>query len=756
MMKKDKVAVSNRISVIIPIHNAEKFIQQTLVSLMKVKIPGLQVVCVLDNCSDNSKATVQSFFEEIGFSNFLLFETAYGQTANARNEGMALAEGEFVAFMDHDDIVDAEMYNRLLTLYDETQGCDVLRCGFSIYHGTNLLELVEVLPPYKAYPFRGIFVWNGIFKKSFLIKHKICFLPGYGEDYEFNLAFLSAGAREGRIEHNSVYYQWHQHDGNLHKKRRPLDFIRRIESMLTHHGAILAYDQEIADYMRDWVIDYLVHLVKTCSQQETSKAYIASKQVQGFLSGSYLPTLEYLPVRKLVAARSIEEFNRATEMLMANEPVTAQTTLQKYYKFCSDTWLIYQTISLKKIFDTLKHELYKNVDTLILGMPLANETPFQRRYRKIKLIIKSNSIGQIIDIVKKVRLILKTSLTHQNDKENMVSVRLKMIDELDTPKALFFVFCQEFISGGLISIFSIAEQFRNNGIEPVLVGNPGPETTVINKLFRNKEIIIPFNTFLEHGRHDFNFIMIPEVRVLEFQSLCAKHNLTFPNATLNIMNQNNDYMPGKATIELLRPYCKNMSVTTAHKKYTTQENADKWQLPVKHISTYLSFRSFIQQSFREKADLLLYSHDDHMMKARIMDAVSKALPRFDSQIILGLSYLEYQILIRRAKFTVSFGESLDNYFIEPFFTGGIGFAVYNATFMPSSFLKFDNVFSSYSEMERSLPALMELLIRDHSYRSKIWKLNFDVLSALYDDRVYSNKVTQYLDGERDFWPQKSK
>src|SRR5690606_24403102 len=90
---------------------------------------------------------------------------------------------------------------------------------------------------------------------------------------------------------------------------------------------------------------------------------------------------------------------------------------------------------------------------------------------------------------------------HEAQARETVQERLEYLEESGKLKAMFFVFRQEFISGGLISIYSIAEKFRAHGIEPIMVAAPGP-TVSRNRLFPNQELTIPWECFASNKWDD--------------------------------------------------------------------------------------------------------------------------------------------------------------------------------------------------------------------------------------------------------------
>lgn len=706
------------LSIIIPIHNAGVFIEQTLTALFKNKLPHVEIIFIFDNCTDDSLLKVENFLKKIEFENYKLVNSNNRSTSKSRNQGIDIASGTYVAFLDHDDIVDSSMYQRLIKYTQETDNVDVVRCGFSTGHNNNVTIYNEILPNRKSYPFRGIFVWNGIFNLGFLNNNKIRFKEGYGEDYEFNLDLLVNSATEGRIVEQSVYYHWRQHEDNLHKKRTAADFFARAEGILCSKEHFFMQNSDIASEFAHWVIDYTNHLATGIHLKDLAKVYCSHKKIHKFLNNGHQALIEDKALREMIKANSESAFLNAASNLQL-QPHLKPTNSNRY-------------------INTYKHQVYrlksvwKNTGG---GIKFASYTI--KRYGPKFTFLQSAEPNQ-------------SKLSTQQNKE-MINERIAFLDAFDGDKAVFFVFGQEYISGGLISIYSIANELRSHGIEPIMVAAPGP-VQPRNKLFPNQEIVIPWSEFVKKHWNNIKYFMIPEVKVPEFSELIEKSNLSYSNSTLNILNQNIELMPEIKTFKYLYNAFKKITMTTAHERYTSQEVSNKYNTPITHLSTYLSYRDYMIRPFDEKRDLILYSVDDHPLKSRIIDSLWKKNSDYEHKIVKGLTYSSYIELAHAAKFSFSFGEGLDNYFIEAFFTGGIGITVYNPEFMPAIFLSLDNVFSSYPEMEREAAFLIEKLKKDHSYRKTLWEKNFSILSKLYDDRIYKQKLKNYLCGFVDFTP----
>lgn len=91
--------MSDRVSVIIPTYNRDTFIKEAIESALYQTYPAFEIIVVDDGSTDNTKEVVQKFGMLVKY----LYQTNRGPAA-ARNLGLKLAQGDFIAFLDSDDI----------------------------------------------------------------------------------------------------------------------------------------------------------------------------------------------------------------------------------------------------------------------------------------------------------------------------------------------------------------------------------------------------------------------------------------------------------------------------------------------------------------------------------------------------------------------------------------------------------------------------------------------------------------------------
>ena len=93
-----------KVSLIIPIHNLEKYIVKCLQSIIRQRYDKFQyeIIAVLDSCTDCSEAIVMTALEDCDIAHTIL-HTNYRSAGLARNAGLEIAQGKYIYFVDGDD-----------------------------------------------------------------------------------------------------------------------------------------------------------------------------------------------------------------------------------------------------------------------------------------------------------------------------------------------------------------------------------------------------------------------------------------------------------------------------------------------------------------------------------------------------------------------------------------------------------------------------------------------------------------------------
>lgn len=111
-----------KISIIVPVYNVESFLPRCLDSLLGQTMHDIEVICVDDESPDNSLAILQRYAAQD--ERVRVVSQKNKRQGGARNTGFDLARGEWVAFVDSDDWVDADYFERLAEAAERT-GADI-------------------------------------------------------------------------------------------------------------------------------------------------------------------------------------------------------------------------------------------------------------------------------------------------------------------------------------------------------------------------------------------------------------------------------------------------------------------------------------------------------------------------------------------------------------------------------------------------------------------------------------------------------
>ena len=218
--------MDKKISVIIPIYNAEKYLRQTLNSVCFQTYKNLEIICVLDCPTDNSEKIIEEFVQNDNRIVIVKHTKNLGQ-AIARNNGVQHSSGEYIHFMDADDLISPDFYETMINAAEKADA-DISACSVffekkpirSIWFkkeeilsdSAEKIEKTEVL-------IQG-WIWRYLIKKSFWEHHKFSF-PNLAvqEDTAVVIPMIYYANRIVLCP-NAVYFYKNRENSILNKKER--------------------------------------------------------------------------------------------------------------------------------------------------------------------------------------------------------------------------------------------------------------------------------------------------------------------------------------------------------------------------------------------------------------------------------------------------------------------------------------------------------------------------------------------------------
>jgi glycosyltransferase involved in cell wall biosynthesis len=228
------------LSLIVPVYNVEQYIRPCVNSIIEQGLndEDFEVIIVNDGSTDNSMEMVADIINNC--DNVIVVNQANQGLSVARNTGMKHASGDYILFVDSDDLL---VDNSLVDLVSQLSGnpVDLLIADFVKMTNEEIIqrpvianEAIYILKSgkevflYDLDP-RQCYVWRTFYKRSFLEKNNISFIPGiYFEDVPFTTeCYLKA---EKCIKSSSIFYIYRQRQNSIvssinKKKLKDLNYI---------------------------------------------------------------------------------------------------------------------------------------------------------------------------------------------------------------------------------------------------------------------------------------------------------------------------------------------------------------------------------------------------------------------------------------------------------------------------------------------------------------------------------------------------
>ena len=253
-----------KLSVIVPVYNVEKFLPRCLDSLLRQGLESgeWEVICVNDGSPDNSAAILVEY--EKRYPDIFRIVTQENQgLGGARNTGTALAQGEYVTYLDSDDYIIDNAYNYLLENFCQDKpdvlcynhSC-IITDGKALFDpqaqpGGEVIYEGDGLDAYNRWPLP--FVWSKLYKRAFIQQNHIESHIVAGQDEVFNFDVFRNHPFTRIVNSNVCRYEL----GNNHAITRTTNktkVMKMLEDMFVNIDYMLHFFNEEHSSMKPAVI----------------------------------------------------------------------------------------------------------------------------------------------------------------------------------------------------------------------------------------------------------------------------------------------------------------------------------------------------------------------------------------------------------------------------------------------------------------------------------------------------------------------
>ena len=238
-----------KVSVVVPVYNVELYLEKCLETLVHQTLKEIEIIVVNDGSTDDSQSIIERYAKEYP-EKITAVCKKNGGLSDARNFGMGYCRGTYIGFVDADDYVERDMFEKLYKKA-ERDSCDIVICDY-VKEYTSAQEVVKARQySSKKDMFIGglAAAWNKIYRRELLESINLKFPKGLiYEDTEFFCCLIPYVQVCGYVDAPLIHYV--QRRGSIantqgNKTAMIFDIFDHIISYYKQQGWYEAYLQEL-------------------------------------------------------------------------------------------------------------------------------------------------------------------------------------------------------------------------------------------------------------------------------------------------------------------------------------------------------------------------------------------------------------------------------------------------------------------------------------------------------------------------------
>lgn len=277
-----------KISVIVPVYNAERYLKKCVDSILRQTLDDIEVILVDDGSTDNSKIILKEY--KMKDNRVKVIEQSNSGPSVARNNGIKLASGKYIGFVDSDDYIEKTMYEKLIYIADENN-VEIAMCNYrelycfdntgmksnhkllanKVYNKQDIEKsIITTFTESENYGFYSLV--NKIYNREWLLSTKICLdrEREHGEDWWFNIQIFMK--TENFICINEALYNYiHINQNSLMSKYRDNQFEIYLDG---RKKLISIIPQQLINYRElntRFIYEFSSYIIRTFKEVKDSK-----------------------------------------------------------------------------------------------------------------------------------------------------------------------------------------------------------------------------------------------------------------------------------------------------------------------------------------------------------------------------------------------------------------------------------------------------------------------------------------------------
>lgn len=275
-----------KISVILPIYNGEKFLKRCITSIISQEYKNLELILINDGSTDETRQICEEY-KSID-SRIKLINKKNEGVSKARNSGLEIATGKYVAFIDSDDWLEKETYGNAIKKMEE-KNIDILKFSYIKEYGkvrksynytinTNVViqkkDYDKKVYPYMFSTYDMSSVCMTIFKREILDNIKFDSNLKYGEDFLFTTQAI-VKSESIYVDPNFYYHYFCNNESATNKRDKELHMVKIKDIILANNKLFdeLENKKELLELKNQRLLKELDQIMKSMSLDYNYREY---------------------------------------------------------------------------------------------------------------------------------------------------------------------------------------------------------------------------------------------------------------------------------------------------------------------------------------------------------------------------------------------------------------------------------------------------------------------------------------------------
>ena len=256
-----------KVSIIVPVYNMENYLKKCMDSLVNQTLKDIEIIVVNDGSTDNSLNILKEYEKEYP-KLIKIIDQENGGISVARNNGIEIATGKYIGFVDSDDFVKIDMFEKLYKKIEETKS-DIVVCDYEEYYmNSENYKYIEVIKNIKCdnlYNDPSIInnidyaPWNKLYKRELFKNIRFPKKVKY-EDLSTILKTFLLANKISTIKESLYLYRINDNGETKTVNKKVKDILIILNDIVEYSKSINAFDK-IKLELKDMTVDKLFYYI---------------------------------------------------------------------------------------------------------------------------------------------------------------------------------------------------------------------------------------------------------------------------------------------------------------------------------------------------------------------------------------------------------------------------------------------------------------------------------------------------------------